>query len=80
MARDKAQYVHYRIFDKPDSTDLPPVDGVRNGKCEYGIEILITLAYLVYRKQAPREKPVLGPFVAIIHEILEADRKAPPMA
>jgi len=44
----KAQYVHYRIFDKPDSTDLPPVDGVRNGKCEYGIEILITLAYLVY--------------------------------
>ena len=44
----KAQYVHYRIFDQPDSTDLPPVDGVRNGKCEYGIEILITLAYLVY--------------------------------
>jgi hypothetical protein len=44
----KAKYVHYRIFDDPDSTDLPPVDGVRNGKCEYGIEILITLAYLVY--------------------------------
>lgn len=44
----KAQYVHYRIFDQPDSVDLPPVDGVRNGKCEYGIEILITLAYLVY--------------------------------
>ncbi len=44
----KAQYVHYRIFDQPDSTDLPPVDGVRNGKCEYGLEILITLAYLVY--------------------------------
>jgi len=44
----KARYVHYRIFDQPDSADLPPVDGVRNGKCEYGIEILITLAYLVY--------------------------------
>ena len=44
----KAQYVHYRIFDEPDSTDLPPVDGVRNGKCEYGLEILVTLAYLVY--------------------------------
>ena len=44
----KAQYVHYRLFDKPNSTDLPPVDGVRNGKCEYGIEILVTLAYLVY--------------------------------
>ena len=44
----KAEYVHYRIFDNPDSTDLPTVDGVRNGKCEYGLEILITLAYLVY--------------------------------
>jgi hypothetical protein len=44
----KAEYIHYRIFDEPDSTDLPPVEGVRNGKCEYGIEILITLGYLVY--------------------------------
>jgi hypothetical protein len=44
----KAEYIHYRIFDRPDSKDLPPVDGVRNGKSEYGIEILITLAYLVY--------------------------------
>jgi uncharacterized coiled-coil protein SlyX len=44
----KAQYVHYRIFDKPDSTDLPTIDGVRNGKCEYGLEILVTLAFLVY--------------------------------
>jgi transposase len=30
-----------------------------------------------YRKTKPREKPVLGPFVALIHEILEADRRAP---
>jgi hypothetical protein len=44
----KAVYVHYRIYDTPDSTDLPPVEGVRHGKCEYGLEILITLAYLVY--------------------------------
>ena len=44
----KAEYVHYRVFDEPDSTDLPPVDGVRNGKCEYGLKSLITLAYLVY--------------------------------
>jgi hypothetical protein len=44
----KAQYVRYRIFDEPGSNELPPVDGVRNGKCEYGLEILITLAYLVY--------------------------------
>lgn len=44
----KAQYVHYRIFDTPDSTDLPPIDGVRNARCEYGLEILVTLAFLVY--------------------------------
>jgi len=44
----KAQYVRYRIFDTPDSTDLPPIDGVRNARCEYGLEILVTLAFLVY--------------------------------
>jgi len=31
-----------------------------------------------YRRRKPREKPILGPFVAIIHEILEADKTAPP--
>jgi hypothetical protein len=44
----KAEYVHYRIFDESDSSDLPPIDGVRNGKSEYGLEIIVTLAYLVY--------------------------------
>lgn len=31
-----------------------------------------------YRRQEPRKKPVLGPFVALIHKILEADKQAPP--
>jgi len=44
----KAEYVHYRIFDTPDSTDLPTIDGVRNARCEYGLEILVTLAFVVY--------------------------------
>ena len=44
----KATYIQYRIFDLPDSRDLPTVDGARNSRCEYGIEVLITLAYLVY--------------------------------
>jgi len=30
-----------------------------------------------YRRSEPREKPVLGPFIPIIHAILEADKKAP---
>lgn len=29
-------------------------------------------------RQAPRAKPRLGPFLPIIHQILEADRQAPP--
>jgi hypothetical protein len=48
LIEGNAKYIHYRIFDEPESSNLPPVDGVRNGKCEYGHEILITLAYLVY--------------------------------
>jgi len=31
-----------------------------------------------YRKKRSRKKPVLGPFLERIHEILEADKKAPP--
>ena len=31
-----------------------------------------------FRQSAPRAKPRLGPFLPIIHQILEADRQAPP--
>jgi len=31
-----------------------------------------------FRPAAPRAKPVLGPFLAIIHQILDDDRHAPP--
>ena len=31
-----------------------------------------------YRREEPREKPILGPFIPIIHEILEADKKSHP--
>src|SRR6516165_9308019 len=30
-----------------------------------------------YRQQQPRAKPTLGPFLPVIHQILEADRSAP---
>lgn len=48
LIEGKAVYVCYRMFDKPDSTELPSIKGVRNSRCEYGIEILVTLAFLVY--------------------------------
>ena len=31
-----------------------------------------------YRRTAPRPRPKLGPFLPVIHQILEDDRKAPP--
>jgi len=30
------------LADAPDSRELPPIDGVRNSRCEYGIEILVS--------------------------------------
>ena len=30
-----------------------------------------------YRRHQPRAKPTLGPFLPVIHAILEADRRAP---
>jgi len=51
---------------------------------EYGIhwdtlqKILQHEAPPGYRQKRPRPKPVLGPFLPIIHDILEQDRKAPP--
>ncbi len=32
---------------------------------------------LGYRKETPRRKTALGPFVTMIHQILEADKQAP---
>jgi transposase len=33
---------------------------------------------IAYQQSRPRPKPVLGPFLAIVHRILEEDRHAPP--
>jgi hypothetical protein len=44
----KAQYIHYKIYTHPDSNTVPTVPGVRNRRCEYGLEFLIMLAHHVY--------------------------------
>lgn len=46
----KSVYVQYQIFAPEDAEELPPVPGVRNSRSEYGIEILLSLAFLVYWK------------------------------
>lgn len=44
----KAVYVCYHIYDLPDSRDLPLPTGVRNSRSEFGIEIILILAFLHY--------------------------------
>jgi transposase len=44
----RAVYVAYNIHDLPDSRQLPLPTGLRNSRSEYGIEIILTLAFLHY--------------------------------
>jgi hypothetical protein len=44
----QAQYVNYRIYAPPDSQALPRVNGVRNSRSEYGLEIILIVAFLHY--------------------------------
>lgn len=44
----KAVYVCYTIYDLPGSKELPLPSGLRNSRSEFGIEIILTLAFLHY--------------------------------
>jgi hypothetical protein len=44
----KAKYIHYRIYAPENAKNIPKIPGVRNSRSEYGIEIIIALAFLVY--------------------------------
>jgi len=44
----RAVYVAYNIHDLPESKELPLPTGLRNSRSEYGIEIILTLAFLHY--------------------------------
>jgi hypothetical protein len=44
----QAVYVGYRIHDLPDSKQLPRPPGLRTSRSEYGIEIILILAFLHY--------------------------------
>ena len=48
MFKGCAVYVGYNIHDLPDSKELPLPAGLRNSRSEYGIEIILTLAFLHY--------------------------------
>jgi hypothetical protein len=44
----KAVYVGYHIYDLPGSKNLPLPAGLRNSRSEFGIEIILILAFLHY--------------------------------
>jgi len=44
----KAVYVCYHVYDLPDSTSVPVPAGLRNSRSEFGIEIILILAFLHY--------------------------------
>lgn len=44
----QAVYVRYRIYDLPDSKQLPLPPGMRTSRSEYGLEIILILAFLHY--------------------------------
>jgi hypothetical protein len=44
----KAEYVRYSIYDQPDSKTFLKVPGLRNSRSEYGLEIILIVAFLHY--------------------------------
>jgi transposase len=48
LIHGQAVYVGYRIYDLPDSKHLPLPPGLRTSRSEYGIEIILILAFLHY--------------------------------
>ncbi len=44
----KAEYVDYAIYAETESAQVPSVPGVRNRRSEYGVEIILMVAFLHY--------------------------------
>lgn len=45
----RAVYVRYEVFQERSGHDLPRVVGLRNSRSEFGLEIHVVLAFLVYQ-------------------------------
>jgi transposase len=44
----RAAYVCYHLYGLPETGDYPSIAGLRNSRSEYGLEILLTVAFLHY--------------------------------
>ena len=57
LINGRAVYVGYNIHDLPDSKELPLPTGLRSSRSEYGIEIILTLAFLHYWSGVSLDNP-----------------------
>ncbi len=48
IVEGRAVYIGYHIYDLPDSKELPLPPGLRTSRSEYGLEIILILAFLHY--------------------------------
>ena len=44
----QAKYICYHLYARPESKQLPEVPGLRTHRSEYGVEIIMTVAFLHY--------------------------------
>lgn len=44
----RAEYVCYHLYGVPGALNLPAINGLRTSRSEYGIEIILTVAFLHY--------------------------------
>jgi transposase len=49
LENGRAVYVRYEIFRQRDVADVPRILGLRNSRSEFGLEIHVVLAFLVYQ-------------------------------
>jgi transposase len=71
----RAAYVRYRIFRERGSQDLPHVFGLRNSRCEFGLEIHVVMAFLVYHMgvSIDQARTILGFFTQMEMSKSQAD-------
>ena len=67
LEEGRAVYVRYRIFRERGCEELPRVFGLRNSRGEFGLEIHVVLAFLVYHigVSIDRARAILGFFTGL---------------
>jgi len=75
LENGRAIYVRYRIFQDRGSAELPRVFGLRNSRGEFGLEIHVVMAFLVYHMgvSIDQARTILGFFTRLELSKSQAD-------